>query len=183
MDAKRRARPIRLALVIPLLAWACGEPVTAPGIGEVSRPSLLRSDTASAPVTVLERTVPLGEEERASRTIGLLGGVLSLPRAGLTVVVPPGALAAPTTITVVAPAGGLVGYHFLPEGQTFLVPLALRQSLLRTAAAPGQDLLAAHFEGDLAAVVDGLELLTLDVLGVLGTFRVEHFSGYVIGTN
>ena len=190
MDANRRPRLARFSLIAAtLLTWACGDPATAPIAEEMSRPSLAESEAGSvaAPVAVLERRVALAEEERVSRTIGLLGGVVVLPEAGLSVLVPPGALTAPTTITVIAPAGRLVGYHFLPEGQSFSLPLVVRQSLLGTEAVSalgsGQHLVAAHFDGELTPVVDALELLTLDVLGPLGVFRVEHFSGYVIGTN
>ena len=195
MHARRRAGPARSALIVTtLFAWACAEQTTAPQTVPLegqSSPSLFESAPAStaSSVHVLERTEPLAEEERVSRTIGPLGGVIVLPRAGLTVVVPPGALPARTDITVVAPAGRLVGYHFLPEGHAFEAPLVLQQFLMGTEAssdlssAPGRNLVAAYFQGELTSVVDALELLSLDVLGTVAVFRVEHFSGYVVGTN
>ena len=46
-------------------------------------------------------------------------------------------------------------------------------------------LTAAYFEGELAPVVNALELLKVNILGLLGlaSFDIEHFSGYVIATN
>lgn len=135
-------------------------------------------------VQVLTRTSALPTQTQVSRTIGPLGGTLSLPAAGLTVIVPPGALLLPTKITVVAPAGDLVGYHFFPEGISFVLPLLAVQDLSATnASLLGGGLLAAHFDGTLSPVVEALELLPLSLLQALGVFHIAHFSGYVVATN
>ena len=135
-------------------------------------------------VTVLRRTVPLEEDEVVSEVIGRWGGVIHLPRAGLTVVVPRYALERDTRITVTAPAGDLVGYHFAPHGLEFDRDVTLTQNLLGT---EGLGLLSglsvAYFEGELEPTVTALESLSIWLLRLLGVFQIEHFSGYVIATN
>lgn len=137
-------------------------------------------------MTVLKRTTPLGEDESVTRTIGPAGGVIVLPRAGLTVTFPPLAVRQSTAITLVAPAGDLVGYHFSPHGMVFGLPVLAVQDLSDTNAPPlGLGLRAAYFEGALAPVLDVLEVLPLLPTsgGAAGLFRIGHFSGYVVATN
>jgi hypothetical protein len=143
---------------------------------------------AASTVEVLERAAPLAEDEVVSMPIGADGGLIRLPAAGLWVVFPPGAVQSPTTITVVAPAGSLLGYRFFPEGLTFQQPVAVIQDLLGTdvlslGGALSGDLVAAYFHGELTPTVEALELLPLSLFGRLGVFAIEHFSGYVIGTS
>jgi hypothetical protein len=134
-------------------------------------------------VTVLQRRVPLEQDEVVSQVVGRWGGVIRLPEAGLTVLVPWGALDEPTEITVTAPSGNLVGYHFAPHGLDFDRPVTVTQDLLSTESLLNLDLSVAYFEGDLEPTVNALESLPLWLLRVLGIFRIEHFSGYVIAVN
>ena len=138
--------------------------------------------SGGAEVTVLERRVPLERAEVVTRTIGRRGGVIRLPEAGLTVIFPWGALSSNTEITVTAPQGNLVGYHFAPHGIQFRRPVTVMQDLdLRRVLS--LDLLSAHyFEGELQPKVTSLERITLWLLRTLGIFRIDHFSGYVIAT-
>jgi hypothetical protein len=68
-----------------------------------------------------------GSSHSASAVIGAFGGQLTLPSAGLTVVVPPFAVASPTRITVTAVAGNQVAYELDPHGTRLLVPLVVTQ--------------------------------------------------------
>lgn len=190
MDTQRWAlRWLVVTLTSIGLATACSDVPTEPLAGErEATASLLPARADAESVQVLERTVPLANDETVTRTIGPLGGVITLPAAGLVMVVPPGALSGPTAITVTAPAGEFVGYHFSPHGLTFRVPVRLVQDLLDTTASqtpgpPAIELVAAYFQGSLAPTVEALELLPLDILGRLGVFTIAHFSGYVIGTS
>ena len=169
---------------------ACGDTPTSPGPEELSGVS----PSASLPllaegneVDVLRRLTPLAEDEVVTRTVGVFGGVIHLPDAGFAVIVPPLAVSAPTTITVVAPAGDLVGYHFFPEGLVFRVPLVALQNLLDTEAIDelpdGKSLVAAYIQGELTPTMQALEILPLDVTGILGSFPIRHFSGYVVATD
>lgn len=146
---------------------------------------LLGSDQ---PVRVLERTEPLGGDIRVTRTIGPSGGTIRIPEAGLTVIVPRRALRQDTEITVTAPAGELVGYHFAPHGLRFDRSVTIRQDLSKTEASLLTNLLGglkgAYFMGDLKPRVLALELLDLNLIDrLLAQFRIDHFSGYVIATD
>ena len=85
-------------------------------------------DLTGQDVAVLERSRPLDSDEVVSETIGYGGGIIRLPESGLTVFVPWGAVRAPTRITVTAPAGDLVGYHFEPHGLEFRRPVTLART-------------------------------------------------------
>lgn len=191
----RSTFPVWLALLV-----ACGESPTAPvPVEEAPPPSDLlglplggllggggSGDSEGEAVEVLKRKVPLASDEVASRRIGILGGTLRLPDAGLTVVVPPLALWRRTRITVRAPAGDLVGYEFSPHGQRFRLPVVFLQDLTRTEADGGLlglNLKGVYFEGPLEPVVNALEVIRLDVLNLLAVFSIDHFSGYAIATN
>lgn len=133
--------------------------------------------------SVAERSQPLAQDEVASQVIGPLGGVIRLPEAGLTVVFPIGAVESATEITVTAPAGNLVGYHFAPHGLEFDAPVVVMQDLTKTMVQDQTDLSAVYFDGELQSEVTALEELTLELLELLGIFEIDHFSGYVIATN
>lgn len=140
-------------------------------------------------VEVLERNRPLAEDEVVSRVIGYYGGTIHLPEAGLTVTFPWGAVRSRTRITVTAPAGNLVGYHFEPHGLRFRRDVTVVQDLRGTEAdllglglGVSLDLQAAYFQGELQPEVTALEKITLWLLSILGIFRIDHFSGYVIAT-
>jgi hypothetical protein len=66
--------------------------------------------------------------------IGPDGGTLSLPGSDFAMDVPSGALAEPTTITVIARAGQHVVYDMLPHGLRFLRPVTAVQGLQNTEA-------------------------------------------------
>jgi hypothetical protein len=189
-----RPRTLFRGILISAAAFtlACGDSATsATPLGDSTIPSVgsgPRRSPHGNQVAVAHRLSPLAEDEVVTHTIGPLGGAIHLPEAGLVVVVPPFAVSAPTTITVVAPAGDLVGYHFLPEGLVFRAPLLAAQNLLLTdapaALLQGSHPVAAYVRGDeFRPVMQALELLPLDVTGALGTFSIHHFSGYVIATN
>jgi hypothetical protein len=150
------------------------------------------STTSGTQVTVLQRTVALSQDVTATRTIGLLGGVIALPSAGLTFIVPPGAVLRNTSITVTAPAGKLVAYTFAPHGLKFLVPALATVDLRNTTAYGDSTLLSAlqagYFTDDLSGaqltgVVTVQDLLSLQVqLGSTAVFDVPHFSGYLLAS-
>jgi hypothetical protein len=181
---------VTLACAMLALAFGCTDPTGAPGDNLVPAPSesLLSALLGGDTVVVVQRFVSLAEDEVVTTTVGPLGGRISLPNAGLTLVVPPGAVTAPTSITVSAPAGNLLGYSFHPHGLTFNVPLLASQDLSGTNAFAGlgamsPNLVAAYFEGSLTPSVEALEILPLGLSGRLGLFNIQHFSGYIVGTN
>ena len=178
-----------------LFAYGCAnENVTAPSSEPLAAPaassqvllgSLLGKNTT---VTPLLRTTPLKSAVSASATIGPLGGVLALPSAGLTVVVPPLAVKSLTKMRVTALAGSSVAYEFEPHGIKFTVPLVATQSLKGTQAQSGGlinplSLFAGYFP-DSKQITSVSELLNLNVnlLGQTSVLTIWHFSGYIIAT-
>lgn len=144
-----------------------------------------------SPVPVLRRSEALDEEESVSKTVTSEGAVIELEDAGLRLYIPPDAVSEPTLITIVAPKGDLVGYHFSPHGLHFDRPAVLVQELEDTEADDFpevlQELVGAYFEGDLLSEIDPLELLNVQVFEDddedVAAFPIHHFSGYVIATN
>jgi len=111
-------------------------------------------------------------------TIGPLGGTISAgPH---TLVVPPGALLSPTTITMTAPTGmGVNAVRFQPEGLRFVTPAALTMSYANCS------LLGKILPKRIAYTDDKLNilyyLLSLDNLfSKRVTGKVNHFSDYVV---
>ena len=142
------------------------------------------------PVRGVTRIIPLGQNISVSAVIGADGGTISIPDAGLTLIVPPGAVTSSTTFTATALAGRLAAYEFEPHGTKFAVPLRFTQdlkklSLLGALTAPVLD--GAYFTdtGKLnenlgrAAVTEILPA-TVDLLRLQVGFPINHFSGYLV---
>jgi len=191
-----RLRLLTLSATITaaLLTYGCAnDSVTAPASTPVAAPagaspsllgSLLGQTTT---VTPLLRKTPI-TSVTASATIGPLGGVLALPSAGLTVVVPPLAVTTATKMSVTAVAGSSVAYEFEPHGIKFSVPLVATQSLKGTQAQSGGSInplsLFAGYFPDSKQITSVSELLNLNVnvLGQTSVLTIWHFSGYIIAT-
>ena len=114
----------------------------------------------------------------ATKTIGPLGG--SINAGPHTLFVPPGALNAPTAITMTAPTGlGVNAVKFQPEGLRFNTPASLTMSYANCS------LLGKILPKRIAYTDDHLNilsyLLSLDnLLSKYVTGKVNHFSDYVI---
>ena len=182
-------------LTAALFAYGCvADSPTAPSGSTAAAPpvpsqallgSLLGTTTTVSP---LLRTKPLASNVTAAATIGPLGGVLSIPSAGITVVVPPLAVLTATKMSVTALAGSNVAYEFAPHGIKFAVPLVATQSLVGTQAQSGGlinplSLFAGYFP-DTKSVTSVTELLNLNVnvLSQTSVLTIWHFSGYIIAT-
>lgn len=184
-------RLVALALGSLTLASCGAEHPTLPQLQQ-SAPETPASDllgglTSLLGVNGLQRTQALAAPITVTKAIGPEGGTLSIPAAGVTVTVPRGALAAPTTITMTARAGSLVAYDFAPHGITFAKPLVFSQQLRGTNAT----LLSApllrlgyYEDANLLTKTGGLvsELLGGAVNTLTWTFTstIPHFSGYMV---
>ena len=187
-----RAMSMRtFALALLVVVAGCDRGVTAPVAapsGASANQLILSSPTI---VTVAQRNTPLAAPLSASATIGILGGQITIPGAGLKVVVPPFALTSSKYITVTALAGNQVAYEFQPHGIQFLAPVLVSQNLVGTNAYTG-GLLNLNLKGAYFANVSDLnplagtglvsELLgtTVNLLTKTATFPVFHFSGYLV---
>ena len=148
-----------------------------------------------APVVLgaITRYSPLAEDVTVTATIGKDGGRFSIPQAGLTVVVPAGAVEGdePVTFTATARKGSIVAYDFGPTGK-FKVPLEMTQDLYYTSwhhQADLTDVFGGYYVSDAAlddeqaeAEVSEVPPSTVDVDNCKVSFLVSHFSGYVIAT-
>jgi hypothetical protein len=139
-----------------------------------------------SPVTIvpLQRVAPLAVSQQTSATIGIFGGTLALPSAGILLVVPPLAVLSPTTMTMTALAGSDVAYEFAPHGLHFLAPVLAMQTLQGTEAGVGgprhgQPLYVGYFAtGGLISSVTELLNAPVNLLGLTSTAALWHFSGY-----
>jgi hypothetical protein len=165
------------------------EPVnlaTVSALAERALANVQFANSGTSSLTVLRRTMPLRTDVSASRTIGPDGGVIYLPGAGLTFVVPRGALATPVTISARAPAGQYLVYSFEPHGLVFRVPAYAAVSLRGTTARENGALLAALRAGYIAdasavdqngyAATYQEEPVEVDGLESIAVFNVPHFS-------
>jgi predicted small lipoprotein YifL len=148
---------------------------------------LLGSLTSLLSMKGVQRTTALSAPITVSKSIGSEGGTLAIPAAGVTVVIPQGALTTTTTITMTARAGTLIAYDFAPHGIVFAKPLVFKQSLKGT----NVSLLTAPFlrlayyaDASLLTKVGALvtELLggVVDTLSWTFTGSISHFSGYIL---
>jgi hypothetical protein len=186
-----RARFLRYVVAgmsLALVSCSTSETVAPPPVAPPSSASQSLLGVLSTPVTIqpLQRTVPLAKDYSASAYIGILGGTITIPNAGVTVVVPALALRYPTRITVTALAGSNVAYEFAPHGIKFPVPLVVVQNLNNTQAQSGGlvnplSLKAGYFP-DSSSVTSVTELLDVNVnlLSQTAIFTVWHFSGYIL---
>jgi hypothetical protein len=152
-----------------------------------SSPDLLLRGIVTEPTTVtaLKRTNPLATSVSASAYIGPLGGVISVPGTGLTVVVPALALSSRQLITITALPGSDVAYEFAPHGLKFPVPLIATQTLSSTDAGTGlldPKLLFVGYFTD--ATKDNVvsELLNVSISAGTAVFPIWHFSGYIVAS-
>jgi hypothetical protein len=208
MTVLRRAGLLAVALLV-LVSTACNtERATAPS--SITAPSSLsESSTFAAPdashdllgglvgtltntlgltsANGVLRTKPLAKAITVKKTIGSNGGTLSIPAAGITVVVPRGALARNTEITMTARAGSLLAYDFEPHGVTFKVPLVFNQSLNGTnVGLLGPLALKLGYYSDPSLLGQTTALVSEVLQGVTSiltrtfTAPIKHFSGYVV---
>ncbi len=190
--------PFAAALAASLAATGCGSdnttaPTAAAPAATAPSPTLLGNVLGAAlgsptQVTPLTRVTPLTTSQTTSARIGPLGGVLALPGAGITVIVPPLAVTSPTTISVTARAGSAVAYDFAPHGIKFNLPLVVTQSLAQTSAHTGGtinplSLFVGYYpDGNNITSVTELLSLHLDLLNQLAIVDIWHFSGYIFAS-
>jgi hypothetical protein len=195
---------IRSALILSaiLTASACGDnTLTSPVAGVGGTSATLASAGPAASniiygVRLLKRSKALKATATVEGVIGVDGGTLSIPRAGVAVTFPRGAVTTPTRITLTATKGKDVVYEFEPHGLKFGVPVIVRQDLQQTTAASNPLVAAAlqgsYFEGPMAAnrigthgvyarIKEGRKARLYPATRFL-EFSIEHFSGYEVST-
>jgi hypothetical protein len=149
----------------------------------------LLSELLDIPVSkdILTRKVALAQDITVAATIGKSGGTLSIPEAGFTLIVPPGAVGAPVEFSVTAIAGRSVAYEFAPHGIAFNVPLVARQDLRVTDYRLFSFLGAAYFADRSVLDLDTATGLVSELINGLTLpltkqfyWPIRHFSGYIV---
>jgi len=184
---------MRHRLLLPMFAallfagCSTSDSPVAPAPSAASSSHQLLQGLPIAPITVtpLKRTTPLASPISASAYIGPLGGIINLPAAGLTVVVPALALPSKQLITVTALAGSDVAYEFAPHGLKFPVPLVATQDLGSTQVGAGlidvRALFAGYFPDSTKDNVIS-EVLSVGISAGAAVFPIWHFSGYIVAS-
>ena len=155
-----------------------------------SKPSAGLLSGLLQPVLGVKRTTALSKDISVSAVIGKAGGTITIADAGLTLVVPPGAVSSNTKFTATAVAGRMVAYEFEPHGTTFAVPLQFSQdlkkvTLVSTLTAPllhGAYFTSRDNLNQTLGVATVTELLpaAVDLLKLRVSFPIKHFSGYLV---
>ena len=162
-------------------------------------PSFFR--TAPVPgFDVVKRTHALDTDLVKSVEIGVKGGKLAFPEAGIQLVFPEGALSRPTRVTVRAYAGDAVAFDFQPHGTQFARGVSVLLAMDGTTArgrldrvlendddedgVPVFDFVGTYFDGDPRyEAVTPLEIRPMYLLGGQLHFKIHHFSGYASASN
>ena len=146
---------------------------------------LLGSTVTTTKIVPLLRSAPLTSDIVVSKTIGALGGTIVVPGAGLTIVVPPLAVAKNTNFTITARKGSYLAYDMEPHGTKFLVPLVATQDLTQTNSTSLVNLsLSLGYYTDPSHITTVSELLGVQVnlLRLTAVSTIPHFSGYIFAS-
>ena len=195
MMSKRPTAARVVILIVAVTVVACGGEqalVVSPRL-DGAPPVGVVSDPAGAPIRPVSREIALAANDTFSFDVGAAGTLVRHSITGLTIQVPPGAVAAPTHITVTALKGAALAYRFAPHGLRFNVPLQLTQSLrgirLRQPLTVPQ-LFAGYFADDSlpmdsatgnARVIEILPV-QVDVKNGTALLQIRHFSGYTVAS-
>ncbi len=191
---KRPTVLLAVMFVASSMVVSCGQergPATAPAptVGGISK-SLLGLPLS---LPIVQRLVPLSAPVTWSFVATPLGASSTNLLTGLTVIVPPGAVSAPVTITVTAESGAPVAYDFQPAGMHFNVPITLVQNLGLTTLVNGllnSNPTGAYFASPTlqynsatgTGVVNELEPTSTNWLLMQTRVTVSHFSGYTFAS-
>jgi hypothetical protein len=131
------------------------------------------SSTAQNQVTVA--TCAVQQETWSTKQIGLLGGTIRA--GGATLVIPPGALLRPVSITAHTPATANASVEFQPEGLKFIVPAILTMDYSKCKT-PLTGVTIVYVRQGLIAEILPSRILSILLRLVLAP--VSHFSSYAV---
>jgi hypothetical protein len=188
MRTLRQSASLAAIVLLTGTAIACApdRSPTGPSLGAPDVAGPRRAVAPSWSVAGLRRERALRTDVTVTQVIGPRGGRLTHTEAGLTLEVPAGAVAAPTTFRVTALAGAEVAYDFGPDGSVFPVNLRATQDLRGTNAPrlPRNASFALGQIGADGALLTGAQAQritgTVDRTGRSVTFGVPHFSGWIV---
>jgi hypothetical protein len=172
MDFNRILRS-SLAVITLATAVACADSASPTEPRSVAPPSAALSSTAQKQVTIA--TCAVQQEAWSTRQIGILGGTISA--GGATLVVPPGALLRPVTITAHTPPTANASVEFQPEGLKFIVPAILTMNYSKCQT-PLSGVTIVYVRQGLIAEI--LPSRILSILLKLVVAPLGHFSSYAV---
>jgi hypothetical protein len=177
-----------------IVACAGDQALVAPRLGDGAPALGVVTTPGGVAVMPVKREVPLSQDRTWSFDVGPDGDVFRDGATGLTVVVPPGAVASTTQITVIALKGAPLAYRFEPHGLQFAVPIQLVQSLrglnVKSNLLGVPPLFGGYFADDslttdsVTGATRVLEVLPIliDVQSRAAVLDVRHFSGYTVAS-
>jgi hypothetical protein len=140
----------------------------------------------SPPVSTGRATTPVGEPEGlvTTQTVGPAGGIVSSPGNRLVLNIPPGALSAPTDITIQSIANTMPGgigqaYRLGPENTSFAVPIDITLNVAAAdlnGTAPGYLRFASQNAAGEWEAQAGKQ--TIDAANKAVTVKSSHFSDW-----
>lgn len=178
----KAVRALAVLVFVLLVAPSCSEAPTTPAVPAVPAvPAALapRADLIGSLVGS-SGLLKCSNLPYASSTVTIGPGGGSISAGPHMLVVPPGALSAPTKITMTAPTGlGVNAVKFQPEGLQFRAPAALTMSYANCS------LLGKLLPKRIAYTDDNLNILSYllsidNLLSKYVTGKVNHFSDYVV---
>jgi hypothetical protein len=162
-----------LAVVTLATAVACADSASPTAPRSIAPPLASVSSTVQKQVTVATCTIQ--QEAWSTRQIGILGGTIRA--GGATLVVPPGALLRPVSITAHVPATASASVQFQPEGLKFVVPAVLTMDYSKCKTPTAGVTIVYVREGLIAEI---LPSRILSILLRLVVAPVSHFSSYAV---
>jgi hypothetical protein len=162
-----------LALVTLAAAVACADSASPTAPLSVAPPLAASTSIVQNQVTVATCTIQ--QEAWSTKQIGLLGGTIRV--GGATLVVPPGALLRPVSITAHTPPTASASVEFQPEGLKFIVPAILTMDY-STCQTPLSGVTIVYVRQGLIAEI--LPSRILSILLRLVVAPVSHFSSYAV---
>jgi hypothetical protein len=193
----KRLTSAHLAILIAaavVVACAGDQALVSPRLGGGAPPLGAVADSAGTRVHPVQRQDALVNDRSWSFDVGPEGTLVRDGPTGLTIDVPPGAVASSTHITVIALKGTPLAYRFEPHGLQFAAPVRLVQSLrqLKVRYDPlGIPALFGGYFADDSLSIDAvtgearvIEVLPvrIDIKGQAALLDIRHFSGYTVAS-
>jgi hypothetical protein len=138
-------------------------------------------DDGTSPPKYTPLVCTAGTGASASNTIGPAGGTVTVN--GNSLIVPAGALSAPVTFRIVERQDRSAGVEIEPHGTKFSKDATLALSYARCGAVNvTRDLRIVEVETGTTRVIRTLPSQVDSTSGTVRTTRLDHLSGYLIGT-
>jgi hypothetical protein len=166
----RRSRCVPLAFLIVASLSACDQ---------MPMPDPVEADYVAVETGRLLSLCAVAPSARASSTIGLLGG--SVKAGGVTMTVPPGAVAAPTEFRLHVPSSTHAEVEIHANGEEhyqFLAPVVIAMDYSRCTTGSGS-LAVWHIDPETKSLLENMGGID-DVLNQRVIFSTMHLSGYAI---